>query len=1386
MKNKIKDLETLLNESKLDQEMRNILEELNEESELSTNDAPKVVEEGEPEEKSLHANNSDIEDMNDEEKTEESLDNIEKDSALNILKNNLDVHGEDGKIIISLKGKLDDENEPHIKFDVTEKEFDMMGDEFHSDEEKTEDVDEVVVESSKAQLRWANEIMNSKNPTPEDIAKATGILGKQEAGERAAKYKAIGKKMEEEHPGNNTYKKFADHANDAANANIRSGQAYNKLVKDGAKVMTEELKVNDAPEVVKPEAEEPKPVEATNADIEKMNDEEKTEDVKEVVVEEVNSASGKAKPGQEKSDDVIGHKFVVGKNGNDYNDVKKVPVYGQEKKPEEKTLINPGKDETKPTGYIGDNIGKQRAEWENKNKHNTNYDWQKIKGESEEDPKPDDRVLTKESEDPVLEDVVEPVTPEVETAEAKGYGDGEVVEHTHEVCPVCGKCKCKPGECECPEDERCKCEEVENPNEGVIDVNKELESVEQSLKEMFNLLTEEELSTNDAPKVVGGENPDEKTLSANNKDIEDMNDEKYADDVEEVLVESFSDYQLMQILEASGYEPSMENVAILRENEYIVLDEGKGGKKIAKAIIPIALGLAAGLGIGNNKYKNSMETDSELSQAAQTRTSEISNATKTEQDAHTSADKTEQDAHTSADKKETETHYDIDQKTKDPESEYYLDIDGGSQTPKEYKEREEKVEEEKAQATKQKEEDIAMANTKFSNIEKAKSEYYKPIATATGVSSGVGTAAVGQAVAQAIDHNIDKKKKEEKNKELNRNALRETYYRLYEKVLNNEDLDFNDCLNIFTLCEAINYSPKVVGGENPDEKTLSANNKDIEDMNDEKYADDVEEVLVEELNKYIEFELLEEYVYENLPELYELSTACIINEAHGKGNKYKYRYAKKAKKHLKFANNAYIGHNPGKDDEVVTTTQNPSNTQNTESPEEKRRKGLANKYRKKISSKDANGNETSREETDDEVIDRINKTRKDLMSKNFDVETATRDVKTMTGRHFGIFGRKGMKDDIIEFNAGKGKDLYSNKLRAVSKTAKSKAKKEYERELNAYRAEKENERKNKLLQAKRKLQDTEDAVNKEEEISKVNECINVINNKLSNMLLIENYDIEYSTLDEALSLGYEYFDTEEKVNTLAEQVAFTIANDNNDRLFEELVEATAKANRLYEAVLNKYFEVGQERAISILEELAANDAPEVVEEGKPEEKSFSATNADIKKFNDEEDSDDVEEVIVKESIMEFLKESEYEESEENVSLIESAMRGEIVLDEGIISDIVKKSLIKKHLVLQQLYDSETDLEKKDRIYSKILKLQDKMAKHGIDVSRLFKPMTESELSTNDSPKVVEKGKPEEKAFSADNKDIEKMNSEKKSDDVEEVIVENKVRVAKTPSETSYR
>ena len=896
-------------------------------------------------------------------------------------------------------------------------------------------------------------------------------------------------------------------------------------------------------------------------------------------------------------------------------------------------------------------------------------------------------------------------------------------------------------------------------------MNKELESVEQSLKEMFNLLTEEELSTNDAPKVVGGENPDEKSFSANNKDIEDMNDEKYADDVEEVLVESFSDYQLMQILEASGYEPSMENVSILRENEYIVLDEGKikeglkkVGKTLAKAAIPVIMAGTGAIASGK-AMMNQMNSDPGLA------------AAKTQ---HTVETKEHRD---SVEAKKNDV-------TKAPENQYTNETPHG-----EVLQIQDRVAGEHARIEDEAKEEQKKIDTKYSNVEGEVKDHYIDLANKSGATGGAAGAGVGAAVVAAAEGAKAKKKKDDILKALNKGKIKESLDLISQKINNDFELNENDCELLYFVLEAVNYSPKVVGGENPDEKSFSANNKDIEDMNDEKYADDVEEVLVESIDEYMYSELLEDVVYHNYPELYELVISSELNEWFNKGR----GFGLTQKAHKAF-NKKYNYNN--------------INPEVSDYDDDKKglHKKFYNKYRQNITQNTTNSgtpvaSPVTRSETDDEVQQRIDSERAELNKAVDTYKKSKRNIfKDIRDRRRDRidFDVDDTKIDPTNPNSKSRKDLKADLDGAVTKQGKKIAKKAYNAELKKYRASKTAERRKAALDAKRKLETKIDEIENNappkervtvdepvlKEYFNLIEYISILDDKLINML--EDYEtVSYSTLDEALSLGYEYFDTEEKVNALAEQVAFTIANDNNDRLFEELVEVTAKANRLYEAVLNKYFEVGQERAISILEELAANDAPEVVEEGEPEEKSFSATNADIKKFNDEEESDDVEEVIVKESIMEFLKESEYEESEENVSLIESAMRGEIVLDEGIINNITKKSLIKKYATLKNLYDMEQDLEKKDRLYEKLAKLERKMLKHGLNPGYSV-PLTEEELSTNDSPKVVEEGKPEEKAFSADNKDIEKMNSEKKSDDVEEVIVENKVRVAKTPSETSYR
>lgn len=62
---------------------------------------------------------------------------------------------------------------------------------------------------------------------------------------------------------------------------------------------------------------------------------------------------------------------------------------------------------------------------------------------------------------------------------------------------------------------------------------------------------------------------------------------------------------------------------------------------------------------------------------------------------------------------------------------------------------------------------------------------------------------------------------------------------------------------------------------------------------------------------------------------------------------------------------------------------------------------------------------------------------------------------------------------------------------------------------------------------------------------------------------------------------------EEKLPVVTEsQVALMIANENNDRLFAELVEATALANRLQNAIFEKYADLAKDRAASLNEELS--------------------------------------------------------------------------------------------------------------------------------------------------------------------------------------------------------
>ena len=128
--------------------------------------------------------------------------------------------------------------------------------------------------------------------------------------------------------------------------------------------------------------------------------------------------------------------------------------------------------------------------------------------------------------------------------------------------------------------------------------------------------------------------------------------------------------------------------------------------------------------------------------------------------------------------------------------------------------------------------------------------------------------------------------------------------------------------------------------------------------------------------------------------------------------------------------------------------------------------------------------------------------------------------------------------------------------------------------------------------------------------------------------LNSSYEIkeEYTTLEEAFELGKAHFADDVDKARLVEQVALSIAKENNDRIFVEMVNATVLAARLQEQLLEKYSDVSEARINMIFEEMEANDAPEVVKEGEPEEVAGEAEKEDV--LPEEVKGEDVKEAEV--------------------------------------------------------------------------------------------------------------------------------------------------------------
>ena len=72
-------------------------------------------------------------------------DKVEAEEVLDVLKDKIDIHGEDDMITIAEKGQLENPEAPKIETEVTEDEFDVLAQEFHDAEaeEKNDPSDEI-------------------------------------------------------------------------------------------------------------------------------------------------------------------------------------------------------------------------------------------------------------------------------------------------------------------------------------------------------------------------------------------------------------------------------------------------------------------------------------------------------------------------------------------------------------------------------------------------------------------------------------------------------------------------------------------------------------------------------------------------------------------------------------------------------------------------------------------------------------------------------------------------------------------------------------------------------------------------------------------------------------------------------------------------------------------------------------------------------------------------------------------------------------------------------------------------------------------------------------------------------------------------------------------
>lgn len=82
----------------------------------------------------------------DEEPEAEENAEVEPEEVLDVIKDKLDLHGEDGTLTVAEKGQLDNPDAPKVETEITDDEFDILSQEFHEVEPEEENKEDEVKE----------------------------------------------------------------------------------------------------------------------------------------------------------------------------------------------------------------------------------------------------------------------------------------------------------------------------------------------------------------------------------------------------------------------------------------------------------------------------------------------------------------------------------------------------------------------------------------------------------------------------------------------------------------------------------------------------------------------------------------------------------------------------------------------------------------------------------------------------------------------------------------------------------------------------------------------------------------------------------------------------------------------------------------------------------------------------------------------------------------------------------------------------------------------------------------------------------------------------------------------------------------------------------------